>query len=96
VARALDRLGLNRRVAVRVPFFRVAPAIVARTDLVVTLPARLANVARTLYGLRVLSAPLELPPFAVQQVWHEGKDDDPALGWLRGQVRETVRNLVME
>jgi DNA-binding transcriptional LysR family regulator len=96
VDRELDWQGLKRRVAVQVPFFLVAPAIVARTDLVVTLPARLAHAASALHGLRVLPAPLELPPFSVQEVWHEGRDKDAALVWLRAQVRETARILSME
>lgn len=93
VDRELDRQGLKRRVAVQVPFFLVAPAIVARTDLVVTLPARLAQAASTLHGLRVLPAPLELTPFSVQEVWHESRDHDPALVWLREQVRKTAEIL---
>ena len=88
---ALDRRGLRRRVAVQVPFFLVAPAIIACTDLVVTVPTRVAQLASAIHGLRVVPAPLELSPFAVQQVWHEAADADPASGWLRAQVKETAR-----
>jgi DNA-binding transcriptional LysR family regulator len=96
VDRELGRQGLKRRVLVQVPFFLVAPAIVASTDLVVTLPARLARLASTLQGLRVLPVPLGLAAFSVQQVWHEGRDDDPAVAWLRTQVQETAGILSTE
>lgn len=92
VDQALAQRGLKRRIAVQIPFFLIATSIVARTDLIVTLPARLAHLPGADHGLRVLPAPLELSTFSVQQVWHERADGDPACTWLRKQIQDTARD----
>jgi DNA-binding transcriptional LysR family regulator len=89
----LERRGLRRRVAVRVPFFLVAPAIVASSDLIVTLPARLAGLAPVLAGIGIHPVPLALARFPVQEVWHAGADRDPASIWLRTQVEQAAEAL---
>jgi DNA-binding transcriptional LysR family regulator len=87
---ALAKRGLRRRVVARVPHFLVAPALVARTDLIVTLPTRVARMAAVAHGLRVLPPPIELTSFAVQMVWHVVARDDAASHWLREAVVAAV------
>jgi len=89
---ALDARGLARRVAMRVPHFLVAPAIVARTDLVLTLPRRVLAVAGE-RRLRVSKPPLPLSEFAVQVVWHRRSDGDAGATWLREQIIACARSL---
>src|SRR5919204_651466 len=43
VEEALERAGLARRIALRLPHFTVVPMVLERTDLICTLPARLAR-----------------------------------------------------
>jgi DNA-binding transcriptional LysR family regulator len=81
----LGKRGLRRRVAMRVPHFLVAPAIVARTDLVLTLPRRLLMLAPT-SQLFVTKPPLRIPGFGVQLAWHRRAADDPGSRWLRDQI----------
>jgi DNA-binding transcriptional LysR family regulator len=83
VDHALAAHRLARRVTVRVPHFFVAPALVARTNLVLTIPERVARLAADLHGLRVIAPPLELPDFAVQVVWHKANDTGAANVWVR-------------
>jgi DNA-binding transcriptional LysR family regulator len=90
---ALARRGLHRRVAARVPYFLVAPALVARTDLVLTLPARLAHYAAQSHDLRVLQTPIEIAPFSVQMIWNRSVTDDLASRWIRGQIEAVARSL---
>lgn len=80
---ALERLGRRRRVALRVPYFLVAPLVVARSDMILTAPAHLARELAAHYPLQILPAPLELPGFVLHLIWHERFDDDPAHRWLR-------------
>jgi DNA-binding transcriptional LysR family regulator len=82
---ALAARKLERRVRVRVPSFLVAPLVVARTDLLATVPERIARSVARAHGLRVLRPPLELASFAVQMIWRAGADD-AALRWLRSQL----------
>jgi DNA-binding transcriptional LysR family regulator len=83
---ALAARGLSRRVAITVPHFAVAPAVLARTDCVATLPARAARLAARSTPLRLLAPPIAIPGFAIRMVWHPQTDADPAASWFRGQA----------
>jgi len=89
---ALEARGMQRRVAMRVPHFLVAPAIVARTDLVLTLPRRVLAAADA-SALRVSRPPLPLEDFPVQLIWHQRADSDPGAAWLREQIAACAREL---
>jgi DNA-binding transcriptional LysR family regulator len=91
VDRRLAERGLVRRVAVQVPHFLVAPFLVAGSDLVLTVAESVARTFLPLLPLRVLEPPLELPPAAYWQVWHERSHRDAAHAWLRGQIAEAVQ-----
>lgn len=86
---ALAALGLERRIAVEVSHFAAAPPIVARTDLVLTMPARLAAFHTTGAKPEVVIAepPLTLPPVVFSVLWHERRHHDPAHAWFRQTVR---------
>jgi DNA-binding transcriptional LysR family regulator len=76
--------GLHRRTAVLVQSFAAAPPIVAASDLVVTLPARLARRVAPRWGLATRPVPLEGLHFALDLFWHARLDADPAHRWFRG------------
>jgi len=80
--------GLSARIAVRVPHFLVVPMILARTDLVVTVPSRVAAVFAQLGNFKVLKLPLDMPDFEVRLYWHERFHQDPANRWLRQVMTE--------
>ena len=87
---ALARMGMRRRVAVALPHFLVAPHIVANSDLVLTLAARIAAVLVEPLGLAVLTPPAELglEGFVVSASWHERTHGDPARRWVREVIAE--------
>ena len=73
------------------PHFLVAPYVVAETDLVLTLAERVARpMARTL-SLTILEPPMELPSFTISLLWHERRQADPGLTWLRSEIAAAVR-----
>lgn len=90
---ALDQHGLSRRVAVYVPHFLVAPAVVATTDVIVTLARRIATKTAKSDGLTLLEPPsaLKLPEFPVQMIWHPRTEEDPGALWLRERFVERAR-----
>ncbi|WP_438017751.1 LysR family transcriptional regulator [Sorangium sp. So ce315] len=92
VDEVLAEQGLSRRVALQIPHFLVAAHIVAQTDLVLTVPARIAQVFADMQALRVMKPPLELGGFSLDQVWHERQAKDPAHMWLRGIFAEIARD----
>jgi DNA-binding transcriptional LysR family regulator len=83
---ALKRLGLERRIVVAVPHFLVAPFIVKDTDLVLTLPERMAHAFSRHVPLAILEPPFPLPGFTIEISWHQRVHLDPAHVWFREQV----------
>lgn len=90
---ALARMGKQRRVAIQVPHFLVAPHVVRETDLVLTLAERIARSLAPLLGLRQIAPPLELEGFSMSMVWHERQHGDPAHAWLRGIFTAVAKSL---
>ncbi|MDX2090442.1 MAG: LysR substrate-binding domain-containing protein [Kofleriaceae bacterium] len=83
---ALERVGKSRRVALAVPHFLVVPYVIAGTDLVATLPTRIANLVADALDLVRLPPPIEIPAFQIAAAWHERNQADPPHRWLREQI----------
>jgi len=83
IEEALERAGAARRIALRVPHFTVVPMVLERTDLILTLPARVARVYESRGNLRTLPPPVAIPPAEVALHWHERFEQDPGNRWLR-------------
>lgn len=79
---ALDR---TRRVVVSVSSFLLVPEILDRTDLVCTMPARLARLWSD--RLSVAAPPLELSSFTLQMGWNPMQEADQGLSWVRTHLR---------
>ncbi|HEX7054932.1 MAG TPA: LysR family transcriptional regulator [Burkholderiales bacterium] len=87
VEEALERAGA-KRIVLRVPHFTVVPMVLERSDLILTLPARVARVFESRGRFRSLPLPLAIPPAEVALHWHERFDADPGNRWLREQLVE--------
>lgn len=81
---ALKRQRINRQIKLELPGFLGLPAILATTDLIVTLPRQIGETLADLGGLKVLDCPVNIPSFKVKQHWHARYHNDPANRWLRG------------
>jgi DNA-binding transcriptional LysR family regulator len=90
---ALAQRDQTRRVALTVPHFTAALAIVAQSDLVLTAPLGLARLLSPGLGVVMAAAPLPLPEHAVDLVWHERFSSDPGQRWLRELVTEMARGM---
>ena len=88
IEEAFERAGLARRIALRVPHFTVVPMVLERTDLILTLPARVARVFEQRGAFKSLPPPLAIPPAEVAVHWHERFEADPGNRWLRERVIE--------
>jgi DNA-binding transcriptional LysR family regulator len=86
---ALAAIGRRRQVRLSVPHFLLVPEILVRSDMIVVLPERLARGYRDRF--RIFDPPLQMPPFAIVEVWHERTHRDPALVWLRQALAEVTR-----
>ena len=92
VDRALEAQGLQRKVALFVPNFLLAPIIVARTDLITTLARPVLEQFAEPLGLRLFEPPLPLEGFPYSGMWERRRDTDPAHRWLRDTVRDAISN----
>ncbi|VEI19547.1 Symbiotic regulator homolog 1 [Serratia plymuthica] len=93
---ALAQYGLTRRVAMRLPFFLVAPRLVAESDMILSLPRRLAMQFIKSEMIEVLELPLTMDSFPMTMIWHERHHENPAHIWLRQQVLDSVRDINVE
>ena len=87
----LARLGARRRVVAQVPSFLVVPALIAGSDLGVTLPRRLVALHAARWDLAALELPFDMPGFDISQAWHERLRGDPAHAWFRKLVAGVAR-----
>jgi len=93
VDRALAARNLKRTIGARVSHFLLVPTLVAQTDLVAAVNARVATVFAESLSLRVFAPPLPLPSGRIGQVWHEQLEHDPAQRWFRQLIVEECAQL---
>lgn len=91
IDRSLSDAGLQRRVAVHLPYFLAATRMLEATDLVLTMPTRIADPVLASLNLPRLKAPKEIPQIRYSMVWHPRFDSDLLHVWLRETVREIFR-----
>lgn len=93
VARALAAAGHTRRLAVEVPYFSLVPELLADSDLVATVPERIARQFARDHELELLKPPIPLPELEICMAWHPAFAAEPARVWLRELVASVCRAL---
>lgn len=83
----LAETGLSRRVVLSVPHFLFLMSVLANSDLVAMLPARLV---RDTGALRVVEPPVDVPGYEMAMLWHERSHRDPAHQWLREYIAHSL------
>jgi DNA-binding transcriptional LysR family regulator len=93
-ARPIDQFlhskGLAREVDTTVHSFFDVPRVVAVTDLVSTMPTRMACEIAAQHGLVAFEAPLAGLNVAMYLMWHSRLDGDPAHRWMGGLLKELI------
>ncbi|MES2264579.1 MAG: LysR family transcriptional regulator [Pseudomonadota bacterium] len=84
----LEKAGVLAAAGFRVPHFTAVPYIVSSTDLVVTVPQKLAERAAAPFNLRYLKPPLRLPALQTNIFWHRRYNQDDGNQWLRGLIAQ--------
>jgi DNA-binding transcriptional LysR family regulator len=87
----LGARGLERRVTVRCRRYETALAIVADSDLLLTLPRDQVSHRRGSLAVRVFPIPVRLPPMQLHLHWLRQSEDDPAHRWIRQEVRRCLQ-----
>jgi DNA-binding transcriptional LysR family regulator len=84
------RLGIERDVALVVPSFTTAAAVVAATDFVATLPASVVEVLGQRLGIRAVASPVRRLTVEIKLAWHERTEHDPAMRAFRDVVTRAM------
>lgn len=86
---ALAEVGRKRQIGLSVSSFLVLPDILAISEMIAVVPARLAY---TDPRMHVVSPPLPITGFTKSMAWHERTHRDAAHQWLRNLVHETSQS----
>ena len=90
---ALSKRGMQRQIAVTVPHFLSMPVMVQNSDMICTLPRRMALLYADHFRLKSHSVPLRMPKFPVYLIWHESLDADAGHQWFRTHLIEFCQRL---
>ncbi|WP_322062054.1 LysR family transcriptional regulator [Paraburkholderia sp. J63] len=74
---------IKRNVTLRMPNYFALPDVIESSDLLVTVPSRIARFFQRHFDLEISELPFPSPLFDVRMFWHVRHDSDPAHAWLR-------------
>lgn len=90
---ALDRLlvdyGQRRRVALLVATYLAVPAALAGSDLIATVPSRVAALIAAHAAITTLPLPMDHAA-TVSMAWHRRAASEPAQAWFRGMMTQAA------
>lgn len=86
--RELERRRVARKVALSLPTLPGLGNLLANTDLIATVPERVAQMLVGIANVKALAPPFPLPTFSIKQHWHERYHQDPANRWLRSVIAD--------
>jgi len=89
VDEALAKRGRARRIALTVPNFMMALAIVAETDLIAALPKQLVAMHATRFGVVIAKAPFLLRSDRIRAIASKAALMDAGVAWLFGVLQDT-------
>ncbi|WP_133646956.1 LysR family transcriptional regulator [Paraburkholderia flava] len=93
----LEKKRIHRRAVLETPHFMSLPFILARTDLLATVPHAIGFAYVSEHAsITLVEPPLDLPRFDLRQHWHRKYHNDPRTGWLRGVVGELFNDALDE
>jgi DNA-binding transcriptional LysR family regulator len=84
----LARRGVQRNIKLTVPHFVAVGHLLQHTELVATVPEKLAEALVEPFDLVFAPLPFAVPEIAINAFWHAKVHHDPASRWLRGMVAD--------
>lgn len=85
-----DRLGVMRKIRLRVPHFVSVGHILCSTDLIATVPEVLARRISEPFDLAFQAHPVALPEISIGLYWHSKFHRDAGNQWLRDMICRVV------
>lgn len=91
IDRPLADLGRARNIVLQSPYFMATALNIVDTDLIFTVPMRLALELSKLANFRQVLPPQEIADFPYTMIWHPRLGGDSGHAWFRDQIRATVK-----
>lgn len=91
--RICDQLGLNIRIEVTTYSFTSLPLLVRQSRRIALVQRSLADSMLPLGGLRIAEPPVTMPALEQSMQWHSYRTRDPALSWIREQIRQASASI---
>ncbi len=91
IDRPLADLGKARNIVLQSPYFMATALNIVDTDLIFTVPTRLALELSKLANFRQVLPPQEITDFPYTMIWHPRLSGDSGHVWFRDQIRATVK-----
>ena len=89
----LGRPGWRRRVGAQVVQYSNLLNVAASSDLIATVPLRLAQRMAPSLALQVLPFPVKTPPVPLYLIWPQAMQRDQAHAWFRQLLQQSFREL---
>ncbi|MEL7113630.1 MAG: LysR family transcriptional regulator [Pseudomonadota bacterium] len=90
VDKTLRAAGRSRTIGVMTTSFLSALDVVSRTDLISTVPSRLAQAQAESFRLNIHDPPIAPRPFQVSATWHKRASSDMAIGWMVQRLTDAL------
>ena len=90
---ALETLGMQRRIMLKVAHFFAAPLIVAQSNLILITPRRVATLFAQFANLAMLESPIKMQNYSYGQIWHPRHQNDLQHLWLRKLIVAETQEL---
>jgi DNA-binding transcriptional LysR family regulator len=94
--RFLVKRRIHRRAVLETPHFLSIPHIIARSDLVATVPIAVATAFGRFMGIRTIVPPFDVGQVELRQHWHRKFHHDPLNRWLRGMIHTVINESIEE
>jgi DNA-binding transcriptional LysR family regulator len=91
VEQTLERMGIRRKMGLRIPNFLGVVSTIASTEYLAIVPERFARIIANGNPIKVMELPFDVPQYGVMQHWHERYAKDPAVTWLRSTFNTLFR-----
>lgn len=83
----LERANMKRRISMSVTHFLLAPYLLEDSDMVGVFTRRVSATLLRTFKLEERELPIALDGFEASMAWHLRSDRDPAMSWLRNQIK---------
>ncbi|BFM49095.1 LysR family transcriptional regulator [Marinomonas sp. THO17] len=88
-----NKFDLKRRIVATTFSFAILPSLVIGSDNITTVHSKLAYKMAKVWPLKILELPFELPRMQQCLQWHQYRNNDEGLIWLRGVIEEAIEKM---